>query len=166
MNLDDIYRVDLPRKKRKRIGRGPGSGHGKTSGRGIKGAKSRSGWGGKLLYEGGQMPLTRRVPVRGFTNARFKVEYEIINLAKIDSRFQAGDTVDRKALIKHGLVSSSDALVKILADGDFTKPLTIVADKFSSAARTKIEALGGTAKVRKGRLPTGPRRRSSDRRPS
>lgn len=148
MNLDDIYRVPLPRKKRKRIGRGPGSGQGKTAGKGHKGASSRSGWGGLQFYEGGQMPLFRRIPRRGFTNGRFRVGYSVVNLHKLEKLFESGDKVDRDALIAKGLITAQDEAIKILADGDLTKKLTVIADKFSAKAEEKIKAAGGECKVK------------------
>ncbi len=133
------------RKNRKRVGRGRGSGHGKTSGRGHKGAKARSGSSLRLGFEGGQMPLQRRLPKRGFNNI-FKTVYAVVNLKDLD-RFEEGATVDRAALVEAGLVKRSERLVKILATGEVTKKLTVVADKVSAAARRKIEAAGGTVTV-------------------
>ncbi len=141
MNLDDVYRIALPRKKKKRIGRGTAS-KGKTSGRGHKGAKSRSGWGGLGFYEGGQMPLFRRLPRKGFTNARYKTVYAVVNLHQLN-RFEDGQTVDRAALEAQGLINGQDELIKILGTGDLEKKLIVVADKFSKSARVKIEAKGG-----------------------
>lgn len=148
MDLNDVYQVKLPRKKRKRVGRGPGSGSGKTASRGHKGASSRSGWGGKLFYEGGQMPLARRLPMRGFSNAKFKVEYKVVNVGKLDEMFEDGEKVDLKALQAKGIVGRQDTRIKILGDGELTKKLKVVADKFSASATQKIEAAGGEAKVK------------------
>jgi large subunit ribosomal protein L15 len=126
---------------RKRIGRGPGSGHGKTATRGHKGFKARSGGGVKVGFEGGQMPLQRRIPKRGFNNP-FRMEYAVVNVAALD-RFDSGSKVDRQALVDAGLVAKKSILVKLLGDGEITKSLTVVVDKISETARRKIEAAGG-----------------------
>jgi large subunit ribosomal protein L15 len=128
-------------KQPKRLGRGPGSGHGKTAGRGHKGYKSRSGSGVKPGFEGGQMPLQRRLPKRGFNNI-FKKEYCLISLSQLD-RFEAGATVDGASLVEAGLVKQG-SLVKVLANGDITKAITLQVDKVSKGAQAKIEAAGGT----------------------
>jgi large subunit ribosomal protein L15 len=132
------------RKARKRIGRGPGSGFGKTAGRGHKGARSRSGYTSKPGFEGGQMPLHRRLPKRGFTNI-FKKECAIVSLSALDS-FDAGTVIDREALLAAGLIKSKDSLIKVLANGDISKALTVDVDKISQGARDKIVAAGGTVK--------------------
>lgn len=126
---------------RKRIGRGPGSGHGKTATRGHKGYKARSGGGIKVGFEGGQMPLQRRIPKRGFNNP-FRQEYGVVNVSALE-RFDAGSTIDRNSLIDAGLVSKKYALVKLLGDGEVTKPLTVSVDKISESARRKIVNAGG-----------------------
>ena len=130
---------------KKRIGRGQGSGNGKTAGRGHKGAKSRSGFTFKRGFEGGQMPLHRRVPKRGFHNP-FRVEYEVVNLDAISEKFEAGSEVTPELLREHGLVGRTGG-VKILARGDITKRLTIRAHKFSGKAAEKIAAAGGAAEA-------------------
>lgn len=131
------------RKERKRVGRGNGSGHGTYSGRGSKGQKSRSGFRMKPGFEGGQLPLIRRLPrKRGFTNL-FRVEYSVVNLDKL-SLFEAGSEVTPESLLAAGVVKSLRYPVKILAGGDISYPLSVKADKFSAAARAKIEAAGGT----------------------
>lgn len=130
------------RKQRKRIGRGPGTGQGKTAGRGQKGFKARSGSGIKPGFEGGQMPLQRRLPKRGFNNL-FKKQYAIVNLRDLE-RFEAGVRIDRQALLEAGLIGTRDQLVKILGEGDISKPFTIAVDKVSGAARQKIENAKGT----------------------
>ena len=130
------------RKQRKRVGRGPGSGRGKTAARGMNGAKSRSGSGIKPGFEGGQMPLQRRLPKRGFNNI-FKKQYAIVNVKDLD-RFEAGTSVDRQKLIEAGLVSRKYSLVKILGDGEITKALTVSVDKVSESASKKIKEAGGT----------------------
>lgn len=129
----------------KRLGRGIGSGLGKTSGKGHKGAKARSGGGKGPGFEGGQMPLTRRLPKRGFTNI-FATEYAIVNVSKLDM-FEDGAVVGAKELIKAGLIKKELDGVKILGNGDLTKKLTVRAAKFTGAAKEKIEALGGKAEV-------------------
>lgn len=129
---------------RKRVGRGPGSGHGKTAGRGNKGQKSRTGYRHQRGFEGGQMPLHRRVPKRGFTNI-FRVEYDIVNISDLD-RFEAGAAVTPEALAERRLARKSRP-VKILGDGAITKALTVSAHKFSAGARLSIEAAGGRCEV-------------------
>jgi large subunit ribosomal protein L15 len=129
--------------KRKRIvGRGQGSGLGTTAGRGNKGQQSRSGGKTYPGFEGGQMPLYRRIPHRGFTNI-FKKEWQIVNLEQVEAKYQAGEIVDGASLLVKGLVKKANALVKILADGDLTKALTFQVDKVSGAAKAKIEKAGG-----------------------
>jgi large subunit ribosomal protein L15 len=129
---------------RKRVGRGPGSGHGKTAGRGNKGQKSRTGYRHQRGFEGGQMPLHRRIPKRGFTNI-FRVEYDIVNISDLD-RFEAGAAVTLEALAERRLARKSRP-VKILGDGAITKALTVSAHKFSAGARASIEAAGGRCEV-------------------
>jgi large subunit ribosomal protein L15 len=131
---------------KKRIGRGQGSGNGKTAGRGHKGAKSRSGFHYKRGFEGGQMPLHRRVPKRGFHNP-FRVEYEVVNLDLLAAKFDAGTVVTPELLREQGLVARGKALIKILARGDITKKLTVRAHKFSGKASEKLQAAGGNAEV-------------------
>jgi large subunit ribosomal protein L15 len=142
----EITTIAGPNKQRKRIGRGSGSGHGKTSGRGHKGSFSRSGAGGKIAYEGGQMPLFRRLPKRGFSNYQFARKYEIINVSQLD-RFENGSVVDIKSLFSAGLVDSTNSKVKVLGDGELTKKLNVSVHKFSKAAQDKILSCGGVAKV-------------------
>jgi large subunit ribosomal protein L15 len=127
---------------KKRIGRGHGSGNGKTAGRGHKGAKSRSGFKFKRGFEGGQMPLHRRVPKRGFHNP-FRVEYEVVNLDALGSKFDAGTVVTPELLRERGLVPRGTAPVKVLARGEVGKALTVRAHKFSGKAAEKIAAAGG-----------------------
>ena len=131
---------------KKRVGRGQGSGQGKTAGRGHKGAKSRSGYKWKRGFEGGQMPLHRRVPKRGFHNP-FRVEYEVVNLDSLATRFDAGTVVTPDLLRERGLVPRGKRPVKILARGEVGKALTVHAHKFSGKAAEKIAAAGGTAEV-------------------
>lgn len=143
LKLNNLSPIKGARKGKKRIGRGPGSGLGKTAGRGHKGARSRSGYSAKPGFEGGQMPLHRRLPKRGFTNI-FKKEYVLVSLSDLDT-FDAGTTVDRKALIESGIVKK-DLPVKVLANGEITKAITVDVDKISQGARDKITAAGGSVK--------------------
>lgn len=131
---------------RRRIGRGPGSGLGKTSGRGHKGWGQRSGTSRRPGYEGGQMPIYRRVPKRGFTNARFRTDYTVINVEALNG-FDAGATVDLDAVLGRGLTSRISPLFKVLGDGKLEKSLTVRAQKFTKSALEKIRAAGGTAVV-------------------
>ncbi len=142
MELNSLKPKKGARHAKKRVGRGPGSGHGKTSGRGEKGQKSRSGFSRLLGFEGGQMPLHRRLPKRGFTNI-FKKEHAIVNVSELE-RFDNGATVDEAVLRKAGLVKGQKDGIKILGNGKLTKKLTVHATKFSDAARRQIEAAGGT----------------------
>src|SRR5512132_4449116 len=128
--------------KKKRVGRGPGSGMGKTSTRGEKGQKSRSGYSRSLGFEGGQMPLHRRLPKRGFTNI-FKKDYAVVNVSDLE-RFDNGATVGETELRQAGLVKGRHDGVKVLGDGKLSKKLTVSATKFSASARKQIEAAGGT----------------------
>jgi large subunit ribosomal protein L15 len=130
----------------KRVGRGPGSGVGKTSGRGEKGQKSRSGYSRKSGFEGGQMPLHRRLPKRGFRNALFRKHFEVVNLDKLEV-FDVGDVVTPELLRERGIVRRRRAGVKILGDGELTKKLTVRAHGFSKKAQEKITALGGKAEI-------------------
>jgi large subunit ribosomal protein L15 len=129
-------------RERKRVARGQGSGRGKTATRGHKGSKSRSGYGVRPGFEGGQMPLQRRLPKRGFNNI-FRKEYAIVQVQALET-LEAGSRVDREALIQAGLVDKRATLVKVLANGELTKSLTVAVDKVSAGARKKIEAAGGT----------------------
>ncbi len=135
------------KKKRKRIGRGIGSGHGKTATKGHKGQLARSGGGKGPGFEGGQMPLYRRLPKKGFKNP-FRVEYQVVNLNRLEERFENGDQVTPEVLEKKRLIRDAQKPVKILARGTLTKKLVVVADAASEAARKAIEAAGGTFQVR------------------
>ncbi len=148
MQLHDVDQGIHKYKKRKRVGRGTGSGHGKTASKGHKGHASRQGFKYNPLFEGGQMPLARRVPKRGFVNGAFKKDFAIINLEKIEAAFEAGAVIDEAALRAKGLVKGRhDDGVKILGDGEVSKPLTIHAQKFSESAAAKITAAGGSVVV-------------------
>ena len=144
LKLNNLSPEKGARRNKKRVGRGPGSGLGKTAGRGHKGARSRSGYSSKPGFEGGQMPLHRRLPKRGFTNI-FKKEYKIISLTDLD-RFDAGATVNRQALLDMGIISEKDGQVKVLANGEITKSVTVELDKLSRTATEKITAAGGSVK--------------------
>ncbi len=145
MELNDLRPAAGATKTRKRVGRGPGSGNGKTAGRGHKGQKSRSGYSRRPGFEGGQMPLVRRLPKRGFTNI-FKTEYELVNLRDLERVFSDGDTVTAAEMARKGLVRSG-RLVKVLGDGELTKKLTVEANKFSKSAQAGIESAGGHCEV-------------------
>ena len=134
-------------KARKRVGRGPGSGTGKTAGRGENGQKSRSGASISAWFQGGQTPIYRRIPKRGFNNARFETKYATINLSDLDKYFNDGEVVSPEVLKEKGLLKKQLSGVKVLANGELTKKLTVKAHRFSSAAVTKIEKAGGKAEV-------------------
>jgi large subunit ribosomal protein L15 len=142
--VSDLRPAPGATRSRKRVGRGPGSGHGKTAGRGNKGQKSRSGYRHQRGFEGGQMPLHRRVPKRGFTNI-FRVEYDVVNLSALEG-FDAGAKVTPELLAERRLARGRRP-VKILGDGEVKKPLTVSAHKFSASARSRIEAAGGTCEI-------------------
>jgi large subunit ribosomal protein L15 len=134
---------------RKRVGRGPGSGLGKTAGRGEKGQKSRSGFARKPGFEGGQMPLHRRVPKRGFSNQPFRREFSYVNLGRLEA-FDAGTIVTPELLVRQGVVKRIRGGLKVLADGDLTKALTVHAHRFSEKAKERIAALGGKVELIQG----------------
>ncbi|HZS06145.1 MAG TPA: 50S ribosomal protein L15 [Blastocatellia bacterium] len=147
MGLNNIKAPAGATHKKKRVGRGPGSGLGKTSGRGSKGQKSRSGYSSKRGFEGGQMPLHRRLPKRGFTNI-FKKVWAEVNLADLEKLFDAGTTVTPEDLVAKGLVRrSKQKAIVVLGQGDLKKSLTVRVHRFSAGARTKIEAAGGKAET-------------------
>jgi large subunit ribosomal protein L15 len=145
MRLSDLKPASGSTKKRKRVGRGDGSGHGKTSGRGHKGQGARSGGNVAPGFEGGQMPLQRRLPKRGFHNP-FRIEIAVVNLAQLET-FPGGSEVTPELLAQNGLVRRSDRLVKILGGGSLSKALTVKAHRFSASAKERIEAAGGKAEV-------------------
>ena len=146
MDLSNLRPPTGAKHSKKRIGRGQGSGQGKTAGRGHKGAKSRSGFKFKRGFEGGQMPLHRRVPKRGFHN-HFRVEYDVVNLDVLAAKFDAGTVVTPELLRERGLLPGGGRPVKILARGDIGKKLTVQAHKFSGKASEKLAAAGGNAEV-------------------
>jgi large subunit ribosomal protein L15 len=146
-----IHNIGAPEganKNKKRVGRGPGSGHGKTSTRGHKGQKSRSGYSGRAGFEGGQMPLQRRLPKRGFTNI-FKKEWIEVNLADLDQRFEPSDNITPEVMAERGMIKKGKLTryhgVVVLGKGKLTKALKVTANRFSQSAREKIEAAGGVA---------------------
>lgn len=145
MNLSDLKPPVGSKKKRKRVGRGNGSGHGGTSCKGSKGQNARSGGGVKPGFEGGQMPLTRRLPKRGFRN-RFRRDIIVINIAALD-KFEEGSVVDADRLLEYGIIKKAGDGVKLLGKGDITYPLTIKVNGVSQSAREKIEASGGSVEV-------------------
>jgi len=142
----EITSVAGKHKSRKRVGRGTGTGHGKTCGRGHKGSRSRAGANLRSLYEGGQMPLFRRLPKRGFSNYRFATRFDIVNVSQLE-RFDDGSDVGVKQLSNAGLIDSGKSKVKILGGGGLTKKLQVTAHKFSKTAEQKIVGCGGAAKV-------------------
>src|SRR5438093_1839783 len=146
MRLHDLKSRPGSRHRRKRLGQGESSGHGKTSGRGGKGQTARSGSSIRIGFEGGQMPLIRRIPKRGFNNARHTIRYIPVNLESLN-RFDEGVLVDAIVLEKAGLASGAGAGIKILGQGELKKKLTVCAHAFSATARAKIEAVGGKCEV-------------------
>lgn len=147
MKLHDLRPAEGSTKKRKRVGRGTGSGKGKTSGRGQKGQNARSGGSVRLNFEGGQLPLTKRLPkLRGFNN-RFKVIFVPVNLDQLDRLFEAQAEVSQETLARVGLLGNVNDPVVVLARGEVTKPLTVRVQRISAAARQKIESAGGTVEV-------------------
>ncbi|ORI33819.1 50S ribosomal protein L15 [Listeria monocytogenes] len=141
MKLHELKPSEGSRKERNRVGRGTGSGNGKTSGRGHKGQKARSGGGVRLGFEGGQLPLFRRIPKRGFTNINRK-EFAIVNLDVLN-RFEDGTEVTPELLVETGIIRNEKSGIKILSNGNIEKKLTVKANKFSAAAKEAIEAAGG-----------------------
>ncbi|MBP3329675.1 MAG: 50S ribosomal protein L15 [Clostridia bacterium] len=146
MKLHELSPVPGSTKERKRIGRGPASGQGKTAGKGHKGQKARAGRGMQIGFEGGQMPLQRRIPKRGFNNI-FRKEFAIVNLASLEKVFNDGDTVTIEALVASGLVKKTLDGVKVLGNGEISKKLTVQVNAYSETAKSKIEAAGGKAEV-------------------
>ena len=144
LSLNNLKPAPGSTHKKKRVGRGPGSGLGKTAGRGHKGQKSRSGYSSRPGFEGGQMPLQRRLPKRGFTNI-FKKEWIEISLAKIEANFNAGDTVTPEILHERGLIKKAKHDLVILGNGDISKSINISAHRFTKTAKDKIEKAGGSA---------------------
>ena len=147
MELCDLKPAPGSTHSRKRVGRGPGSGHGKTAGRGMNGQNSRSGGGKGPGFEGGQTPLARRLPkLPGFTNIN-RVEYIPVNVSRLEEKFEACDVVDGESLKAKRIIKHADDLVKVLGDGEITKALTVKVDKVSKSAQAKIEAAGGKVEL-------------------
>ena len=143
MELKDLKPAEGSRHSRKRVGRGNGSGYGKTAGRGLNGQKSRAGGGKRPGFEGGQTPLAMRLPkLPGFRNIN-RVEYLPVNVSRLEEKFDAGEVVNGESLKAKGIIKHEDALVKVLGDGELTKALTVSVDKVSASAKAKIEAAGG-----------------------
>lgn len=140
----NLYAPEGANKKKRIVGRGSSSGRGTTAGRGNKGQQSRSGGKVYVGFEGGQMPLYRRIAKRGFSNYPFRKEYEVFNLRDIEARFENGETVNRETLVVKGLLKKVCSLIKVLGDGDLTKKLTVEVTKVSASAKVKIEKAGGT----------------------
>ena len=147
MNITQITKLAGKPKSRKRVGRGSGSGLGKTCGRGHKGQNSRPSAGGRMLNEGGQMPTFRRIPKRGFSNAKFRTLFSTVNVSKLEERFEAGTHVTPQSLLEAGLISNLRFPVKILGDGELNKKLTVEAAKYTGTAKEKIEKAGGEARI-------------------
>ncbi len=152
MNLNDAHRGIQKHKRLKRVGRGTGSGHGKTCGRGHKGQGARAGWSRSPIFEGGQMPLVRRIPKRGFHN-RFAQTVAVVNLGDLDKRFEAGEEVTPETLHTKNLARGQFDVLKVLGDGELTKALRISAHRFSRSALEKIRQAGGEAVVLPGKAP-------------
>ena len=152
MNLNDVHRGIRKHKKRKRVGRGIGSGHGKTCGRGSKGQRSRAGFSRHPTFEGGQMPLVRRIPKRGFHN-RWALSVAVVNVGDLEARFQPDDDVNPDTLRAKNLAKGRFEVLKILGDGQLTKKLKVSAHRFSKSAREKIEQAGGQVVVLPGKAP-------------
>lgn len=143
MELKDLKPAEGSKRNRKRVGRGPASGNGKTAGRGMNGQKSRAGGGKGAGFEGGQTPLARRLPkLPGFRNFN-RVEYVPVNVSRLDTKFNAGDLVDADTLYAAGIIKNTTDPIKVLGDGEITKALTVRVDKVSASAKAKIEAVGG-----------------------
>jgi large subunit ribosomal protein L15 len=152
MNVNDVNRGIKKHKKLKRVGRGPGSGHGKTSGRGHKGQGQLAGWTSHPAFEGGQFPASRRIPKRGFNN-RWADVVKAVNVGDLDEAFKAGDEVTLDALRKLGLATGRFDVLKVLGNGDLTKKLKVSAHRFSQSALDKIQKAGGAAIVLPGKAP-------------
>lgn len=144
MKLNELKPAEGSTRESFRVGRGPGSGNGKTAGKGHKGQKARAGYSQRVGFEGGQMPLQRRLPKRGFNNI-FAKEIVTVNVKDLEARFNDGDVVDAEALIKVGLIKKAKDGVKVLGNGDLTKKLTVKVNAYSKTAKEKIEAVGGSA---------------------
>ena len=160
MNLEDVHRGITKHKKRKRIGRGPGSGFGKTSGKGHKGQQSRSGYSRSPVFQGGAMPLVRRVPKRGFNN-KFALDVATVNVSDLEKVFEAGEEVTPESLRAKSLAKQRYDVLKILGNGDLTKKLTVSAHRFSGTAKEKIEKAGGEVVVLPGKTPVAVKQKNA-----
>ena len=152
MNLHDVHRGIKKHKKRRRVGRGTGSGRGKTAARGHKGQKSRAGYSHSAVFQGGAMPLVRRVPKRGFNN-RFAEIVANVNVSDLETAFQAGEDVTPDTLRERNLAKGRYDILKVLGDGELTKSLKVSAHRFSKSAKEKIEKAGGEAVIMPGKKP-------------
>ncbi len=159
MNLDDVHRGVHRNKPRKRIGRGQGSGRGTTATRGHKGQGSRAGYSSSPLFEGGRMPLVRRVPKRGFNN-RWAEQVAVVNLGTLEKHFQSGEEVSPESLKTKGVVKGRYDLLKVLGQGELTKALNVSAHRFSRSAAEKIQSAGGRAVVLPGKAPVAKKKMS------
>ena len=153
MKINDVHRGIAKYKKRKRIGRGPGSGHGKTAGRGHKGQQSRAGYSRHPIFQGGAMPMVRRVPKRGFNNTKFAEVVAIINVSDLDELFDAGAEVNPETLREKSCLKQRYDVLKVLGNGKLTKKLKVSAHRFSRSAREQIEKAGGEVVVLPGKIP-------------
>lgn len=160
MLLNDVHRGVRRHKKRKRIGRGSGSGHGKTAGRGHKGQLSRAGASLKPVFQGGTMPLVRRIPKRGFNN-RWGLTVAVVNLGEIDQAYQVGEEVNVETLAAKNLAKGHFDIIKVLGDGELTKKLKISAHRFSKSAAEKIDKAGGEMVVLPGKTPVAEKQRDA-----
>ncbi|GAB6280494.1 MAG: 50S ribosomal protein L15 [Thermovirga sp.] len=147
MGIHELRPAPGSKKKPKRLGQGTGSGTGKTAGKGHKGQKARSGGGVRPGFEGGQMPLSRRTPKRGFSNARFKKSFQLVNIERLNDLFEAGSEVGIREMLSSGLIRNMQMPVKVLGNGEITMALTVKANAFSAQAMAKIEAAGGKTEV-------------------
>jgi large subunit ribosomal protein L15 len=152
MNLDDVNRGINKYKKRKRVGRGPGSGHGKTCGRGHKGQGSRAGFSRKVTFQGGTMPMIRRIPKRGFNN-KWALTVAIVNIEQLDAAFSDGDEITPAIAREKRLIGPNFDVFKVLGNGAITKKLNISAHRFSASAKEKIEKAGGSVTILPGKKP-------------
>jgi large subunit ribosomal protein L15 len=160
MSLHEVNQNVHKHRKPTRVGRGLGSGLGKTAGKGHKGQRARAGWKASPVFQGGGMPLVRRVPKRGFTNS-FALRVAAVNVGDLESSFEAGETVTPAALIERGLVKVRHDILKVLGDGDLSKKLIVSAHRFSATAREKIEKAGGTVTVVPGRAPVAKKKQAA-----
>ncbi len=151
MNLDQIPTIRGATRPSKRLGRGEGNGHGKTCGKGHKGQKARAGGGIRIGFEGGQMPLYRKLPRRGFNNHNFRTTYQTVNVGRLEK--VEGDSIDRASLVAAGLVRDSAEGIKLLGDGEVSRAFTVRVDKVTAQARAKIEAAGGTVAAAEAQAP-------------